>query len=115
MAFVAIARATGALIGVVRLVVDASHERGEFAILVRSDLKGRVLGWHLMRHVLEYARSEGLHEVQGLALAGNTMMLQMSRELGFSVDIERGDPAIRRMTLNLDKSEISPSITKPAL
>jgi hypothetical protein len=39
----------------------------------------------------------------------------MSRELGFSVDIERGDPDIRRMTLNLDKSELSPNITKPAL
>jgi acetyltransferase len=94
MAFVAISHATGALLGVVRLVIDSAYEHAEFAILVRSDLKGRGLGWRLMEHVIEYAKSEGLHEVQGLALAGNTMMLQMSRELGFSVNIELGDSGI---------------------
>jgi hypothetical protein len=40
MAFVAIDEATGALLGVVRLHSDANYETGEYAILVRSDLKG---------------------------------------------------------------------------
>jgi acetyltransferase len=106
MAFVAISRDSGALLGVVRLVVDSSYERGEFAILVRSDLKGRGLGWCLMEHVIKYARSEKLHEVQGLALAGNTRILQMSRELGFSVSIDPGDVAIHRMTLDLKSSAL---------
>jgi acetyltransferase len=105
MAFVAICHVTGALLGVVRLVIDSAYQQAEFAILVRSDLKGRGLGWRLMEHVIEYAKSEGLHEIQGLALAGNSLMLQMSRELGFSVNIEPGDPDIYRMTLKLEKSK----------
>src|SRR6202043_4258770 len=43
MAFVAIEQATGAILGVVRLHSDANNETGEYAILVRSDLKGRGL------------------------------------------------------------------------
>ena len=44
MAFVAIDEATKEPLGVVRLHADASHEAGEYAILLRSDLKGRGLG-----------------------------------------------------------------------
>ena len=40
MAFVAIAQETGALLGVVRLVADPDYTRAEYAVLVRSDLKG---------------------------------------------------------------------------
>src|SRR5262249_62038184 len=41
MAFVAIEESSGELLGVVRLHADANYERGEYAVLVRSDLKGR--------------------------------------------------------------------------
>ena len=49
MAFVAIDEASGDTLGVVRLHTDASGEAGEYAILLRSDLKGRGLGWALMQ------------------------------------------------------------------
>ena len=88
MAFVAIAKSTGALLGVVRLVADPDYTRGEYAILVRSDLKGRGLGWSLMQHLIAYAKSERLEELHGSVLTGNTTMLQMCRQLGFT--IERG-------------------------
>jgi len=41
MAFVAIDEASDEIIGVVRLYSGSSHEIGEYAILLRSDLKGR--------------------------------------------------------------------------
>ena len=44
MAFVAVEASSGKMLGVVRLHADANYERGEYAILVRSDLKGRGLG-----------------------------------------------------------------------
>ena len=34
-------------------------EAGEYAILLRSDLKGRGLGWSLMQLMIEYAKSDG--------------------------------------------------------
>ena len=53
------------MIGGVRLHADANYETGEFAILLRSDLKGRGLGWKLMELIIEYAKSEGIKRMQG--------------------------------------------------
>ena len=101
MAFVAIAKTTGELLGVARFVADPDYTRGEYAILVRSDLKGRGLGWRLMQHLLDYARAENLEELYGWVLAENTTMLQMCRELGFTNEPEPGDPTTRRVRIRL--------------
>ena len=47
---IAVADAAGVpeTVGVVRVIVDADHTRAEFAILVRSDWKGRGLGGALI-------------------------------------------------------------------
>jgi acetyltransferase len=71
------------IIGIVRLHCDANHERGEFAVLVRSDLKGRGFGWRLMQLIIEYARAQGLKVVYGQVLRENATMLKMCQELGF--------------------------------
>src|ERR1700682_4677412 len=89
MAFVAFDEASHEMIGVVRIHSDAIYESGEYAILLRSDLKGRGLGWALMQLIIEYARSEGLKVVSGDVLAENTVMLAMCRKLGFEV---KSDP-----------------------
>ncbi|MEA2941469.1 MAG: acetyltransferase, partial [Bradyrhizobium sp.] len=85
MAFVALDEATGEIAGVVRLHSDSIYETGEYAILLRSDLKGRGLGWTLMQLIIEYARAEGLKAIWGDVLAENTAMLEMCRSLGFEV------------------------------
>jgi acetyltransferase len=85
MAFVAIEQASGQLLGVVRLHADANYESGEYAVLVRSDLKGRGLGWLLMGMIIDYGRSEGLKRIEGQVLKENTTMLEMCRELGFAI------------------------------
>ena len=75
MAFVAFDEATNELVGVVRIHSNSIYETGEYAILLRSDLKGRGLGWALMQMIIEYARSEGLKTISGDVLAENTVML----------------------------------------
>jgi acetyltransferase len=85
MAFIAIDQATGRMVGVARLHASSNYESGEFAILIRSDLKGRGIGWQLMQLILEYARAEGLRVIEGQVLRGNTTMLSMCRKLGFDV------------------------------
>ena len=101
MAFVAIARADGRLLGVVRMVADPDYTKAEFAVLVRSDLKGCGLGWQLMSHLIAYARAEKLQQLHGVVLGENTTMLQMCRELGFTVEIEPGDAGVRTVSLQL--------------
>jgi acetyltransferase len=102
MAFVALDQATGDLIGVVRIHSDSIYEAGEFAILLRSDLKGRGLGWALMQLIIEYARSEGLKRITGQVLQENTTMLNMCRELGFDVKTNPDEHDVCDATLWLD-------------
>ena len=64
MAFFAFDEATGELVGVVRLHSDPIYESGEYAILLRSDLKGMGLGWALMQLIIDYAKSEGLKTIR---------------------------------------------------
>ena len=93
MAFIAIEEATGDMLGVVRVHADANYDTGEYAILVRSDLKGRGLGYMLMQLIIEYARAEGLRCIQGQVLQENTTMLEMCRELGFQVASDPQEPS----------------------
>ena len=101
MAFIALDEATGAMLGVARLHPVTDQNSGEYAILVRSDLKGRGLGWRLMQLIVEYARAKGLRSIQGQVLHENTTMLQMCTELGFEISTDPGDPAICDVKLEL--------------
>jgi acetyltransferase len=101
MAFVAIHVATRALLGVVRMVADPDYQRAEYAILVRSDLKGHGLGWRLMHHLIDYATQKGLQELTGSVLAGNATMLDMCRQLGFIATPDPEDTSVRIVALDL--------------
>jgi acetyltransferase len=101
MAFIAIADASGRMLGVVRLHDDPDGNGGEFAILVRSHLKGHGLGWLLMKHMIAYAQEKGLETVHGQVLAENATMLQMCTELGFDVNDDVGEPGMKVVTLQL--------------
>ena len=85
MAFVAINEASGDIIGIVRLHANANYDSGEYAILVRSDLKGHGLGWLLMQTIIDYARSEGLQTIEAQVLRENATMMKMCAALGFTV------------------------------
>jgi GNAT superfamily N-acetyltransferase len=102
MAFVAIDEASSEMLGVVWLYSDSAHETGEYAILLRSDLKGRGLGWALMQLIIEYAKSEGLKQISGEILQENAVMLKMCRELGFKVKTDVEDRGVCDVTLVLE-------------
>jgi RimJ/RimL family protein N-acetyltransferase len=99
MAFVAIDEVSDDTLGVVRLHTDETREAGEFAILLRSDLKGSGLGWSLMQLIIEYAKSEGISRIYGQILHENSVMLKMCRELGFKVMVNSDDRGVYDVTL----------------
>src|SRR5260370_11839584 len=100
MALIALDEDTGQMLGLVRLKDELDEATAEFAILVRSRLKGHGLGWMLMRRVIDYAKEKGLRRVYGDVLVENTTMLQMCAELGFHV-VEDVACDIRRVALDL--------------
>lgn len=106
IAFVAIAVATGELLGVVRLILDADRDTGEYGILLRSDYKGRGLGWKMMNHLINYARSEGVRQINGLVLTENTTMIFMARRLGFRVTSVEGDHTVVEVKYDLEPDRL---------
>ncbi len=104
MAFVAFDEGSKELVGVVRLHSDSIYENGEYAILLRSELKGRGLGWALMQLIIEYAKSEGLKRLSGQVLQENSVMLNMCRELGFDIRSDAADLTLCDVTLEFGGS-----------
>jgi acetyltransferase len=101
MAFVALDKEQKELLGVARLATDPDYSMGEYAIIVRSDLKGTGIGWALMRHLIAYAEKEGLRELAGDVLASNQPMLEMCRALGFQTSPDPEDRSICKVRLKL--------------
>jgi len=101
IAFVALNKDETELYGVARLAADPDYLSGEYAIIVRSDLKGAGIGWILMRHLIHYAEREGLKELSGDVLEHNTRMLDMCRQLGFEITADPEDVSIRKVRLKL--------------
>lgn len=91
---VALDEQTNQILGVGRLHRISGGTAAEYAVLVRSALKGKGLGWALMQSLIEQARAAGLRNIQGLILYENERMLQMCRELGFSIKSSEDDPNV---------------------
>jgi acetyltransferase len=102
MAFIALDEDTGQMLGLVRLKDELDEKTAEFAILVRSSVKGHGVGFLLMRRVIDYAKEKGLRRVYGDVLAENGPMLQMCAELGFYAEDIGSD--MRRVVLDLENA-----------
>ena len=104
IALVAIHPQTHEMLGAVRLHADANYEKGEYGILVRSDLKGHGIGWKLMQIMIEYARWLGLKVIEGQVLRENRTMLAMCESLGFTVKLDPDDPTLMNVSLPVSAS-----------
>ncbi|MFG1345089.1 bifunctional acetate--CoA ligase family protein/GNAT family N-acetyltransferase [Xanthobacter autotrophicus DSM 431] len=100
MAYVAVEE-SGDICGVVRIIADPDDEAAEYAIMVRSDMKGKGLGYRLMTEILTHARKRGLSKVFGDVLRENGPMLHLAEDLGFKVGPSSDDPTVMRVVLDL--------------
>jgi acetyltransferase len=106
MAFIAVAAAeSGAeeIVGVVRAHADPDNRAAEFAVLVRSDLKGQGLGTLLMQKLIGYCRQRGTRELWGSVLSENAAMLHLCKSLGFRVRGITGN--VEEVALELHSSQ----------
>lgn len=84
----------GTLIGTAMLVCDAALVRGEVAISIRADYKGRGVGWELLEHVARYAESVGICTLESVESRDNHAAIELERELGFTVAECPGDATL---------------------
>jgi len=105
MALVALLAEADTALGVVRYAADPDLRQAEYAVALRSDWKGRGLGYLLMNRLIERARQRGLGELVGEVLRENAPMLRMCRELGFTIAPSAGDPAVVRVSKVLQRAD----------
>ncbi|MFL6672233.1 MAG: bifunctional acetate--CoA ligase family protein/GNAT family N-acetyltransferase [Massilia sp.] len=83
-----------------RVVADPDNVSAEFAVTVRSDLKGQRLGRIMMEKLIAYCRSRGTREIVGEALPQNARVIGLVRSLGFEVT-PAGAEGVRKLRLQL--------------
>jgi acetyltransferase len=88
MALVAIERNSDGIersLGEVRAVTDPDNIVADFAIVVRSELKGKGLGRLLLEGMIDYLRGRGTAELRGETMTGNLRMIHLAQDLKFEV------------------------------
>jgi acetyltransferase len=103
MAFVATRERPGGApetLAVGRVVADPDNVSAEFAVTVRSDLKGTGLGLMMMQKLIAYCRQRGTREIVGEVLPQNARMIGLVRKLGFEV-LPAGEEGVRTLRLVL--------------
>jgi acetyltransferase len=89
------------LVGIANFSADPNKEKGEYAVLIRSDLKGHGLGTALMKRIVDYARDYGAKEIHGDVLVENTSMLALCKDLGFTIAPVPGSPEMVLTSIKL--------------
>ncbi|MGS3186273.1 GNAT family N-acetyltransferase [Aeromonas taiwanensis] len=108
MAFVAVGQdgpSSQQILGVVRAIASPDQSDAEFAILVRSDLKGLGLGKLMMEKIVRYAKERGIGQLSGMTMPSNRGMINLARRLGFKIDIQLEDGVVNMALLCADEAE----------
>lgn len=115
---IAIAPNDGSAAGLACLHRLGEEPRAEFAILVRSDLKGHGLGYRLMERLISEARAKSYDTIEGYVLWGNSAMREFCRSMGFHFGVRPrrphahvgGDDAQRAARSIARASRVIPSV-----
>ena len=89
-----LAESDGMELGVAHFFAGPDKQRAEYAIAVRSDWKGRGVGYLLMTRLIDIARRRGIGEIVGEVMPENTPTLRMYRELDFTIGPAPTDPSV---------------------
>lgn len=89
------------VIGVAHYLRNPDGISAEYALVIGDDWQRRGLGKRLMTALIEAAREQGLHYLEGVVLTNNKPMLKLMTSLGFVNDPDPEDPGMRSVWLKL--------------
>ena len=72
-------------LGVVRTSTKPDNSAAEFAIIVRSDMKGTGLGSMLFEKMIRYCKSRGTRYLEGQTMPRNKGMIGLAKRFGLAV------------------------------
>lgn len=76
------------ILGVGRLVKEHGADEAEFAVLVSDAWQGKGIGTQLLKLLVQAGRKERLRRIVGHIIAENTVMKQVSEEVGFKIRLD---------------------------
>lgn len=76
------------VIGVTRALIDNDGQSAEFAILIRSDIKGTGLGKRLLSKLIDFGQHKQLHHLHAMTMPDNKAMIALAKHLGFTTKID---------------------------
>ncbi|WP_419786216.1 bifunctional acetate--CoA ligase family protein/GNAT family N-acetyltransferase [Pseudodesulfovibrio sp.] len=94
-------------LGVMRTNTKPDNSEAEFAIVVRSDMKGEGLGSQLFEKGIRYTRDRGTARIMGQTMRENKAMQGLSRKFGFSIAPDPHDEDLVDMVLELNPARDS--------
>jgi acetyltransferase len=90
------------IIGVARYAADAGGQDCEFAVSIADEWQCRGIGTKLLKVLFEYAEHEGFRSIYGNVLAENQPMLDLSHQLGFTIEPAKLGQNTVRVVLRLN-------------
>lgn len=82
--FLALDGVGGCVLASAMLAVDDDLEHAEVAIVIRSDSKGRGIGWSLLEYVSRRAAAMGVKVLRAVESRDNCSAIEVERDLGFT-------------------------------
>jgi acetyltransferase len=86
------------------IAADEQSNDAEVAISVRSDLKGRGVGWAMLQHACDYAKARGFKQLHTVELSDNRLAISLEQEMGFT-----GRPCPDDMNLTILTKQLEPA------
>lgn len=91
----------GRIIATGLLATDDNLDRGEVAISIRSDFKGRGISWTLLEHIARYAEARGIKLLESIEARENRRAIELEQQMGFTAEAIEGDPTLVRVVRKL--------------
>jgi acetyltransferase len=70
-------------------------DEAEFAIVISDQVHGQGLGTQFLKLLVDVGRKEGIGHITSLILPDNYVMQRVSRKVGFEVNYDRYNDAMR--------------------
>lgn len=94
----------GRIIATGLLAADPELKRGEVAISIDKDFKGKGISWTLLEHIAAYAEARGIKRLESIEARENRAAITLEQEMGFTAEAVEGDATLVRVVRDLGTS-----------
>jgi acetyltransferase len=88
-------------VGVARYTTNVDKTSCEFALVVSDEWQNRGIAHQLMQNLMEVARDRDLETMEGQVLSDNSRMLDLVSSLGFRIENDPDDTAVKHVVTPL--------------